>query len=574
MPKIISLLTLIFSIISCKSTITSAPINNAPATEKPTAVNILVIIADDLGFTDLGAFGSEIETPNIDALAQAGMMLTNFHTAPTCSPTRSMLLSGTDNHLAGLGVMEEFLRLGDAFDDAPGYEGHINDRVVTITELLKDAGYRTYIAGKWHLGLEEDSSPKARGFDRSFVMLDGGAGHFDDLGIMPDQPKAKFRENGQLTTIPSDFYSSQFYAEKMMSYLDRDKNSDTPFFAYLSFTAPHWPLQAPAASIAKYQDRYNEGYEVLFEQRLQRQKELGLVDNDITGPPLLKNQKKWQSLSEDEKKRSSKKMAIYAAMIDDLDHYLGKVIQKLKDIGAYDNTYILFMSDNGAQGGTGFPGLEEFIKKCCDNSYANMGKANSYLFTGPNWARASTGQSRLYKGSTTEGGIRAPAILVYPNALETGVKTNQFLSVLDIMPTIFEIANIEHPGNSYHGKPIYPPKGTSIAPLFKSSTNTIHKDDYVMGWEQFGHRAIRQGDYKLVQTPPPLGDGKWGLYDLANDPSEQSDLSVIEPTVFASMLKLWHQYEADNGVVDFFKATKTIHEIDSPPSAHTKAPTI
>lgn len=246
--------------------------NHVVSSGKP---NILLIVVDDLGYADLGIFGGEINTPTIDSLASTGILLTNFHSSSVCSPTRSMLLSGTDNHLAGLGNMAEALAPNQK--GKPGYEGYLNFRIVTVASLLKDANYHTYMTGKWHLGLEEETSPSARGFERSFVLLHGGGGHFNDLGIDIDNKKALYREDKRLVDLPSDFYSTRFYTDKLMEYISSNHGDEQPFFAYLAYTAPHWPLQAPDESIKKYKGIYDAGYDVIHNQRIERMKDKKLI---------------------------------------------------------------------------------------------------------------------------------------------------------------------------------------------------------------------------------------------------------------------------------------------------------
>ena len=393
--------------------------NEARVSQRP---NILLIVADDLGYSDIGVFGGEIDTPNLDALAKDGIQLTNFHTAPACSPTRAMLMSGTDSHLAGLGSTAELMdRVAPELRSHAGYEGFLNFRVAALPELMRDAGYRTYMTGKWHLGLEEHTSPHARGFEQSFALLEGAAGHFDDRQVVPGAGRntAMFRENGKITQLPDDFYSSRFYANKLIDYLTSEKDSKRPFFAFLAFTAPHWPLQAPEESIARYHGAYDEGYEVVFERRLKRQKELNLVDASVNGQPLLPGTMPWNALSDEERKRLARSMEIYAAMVDDMDRYIGKVVQTLQDLGQYDNTVIFFMSDNGADP-KDFPRLPmwaPFVQSCCDNSYSNLGKANSFVGYGPGWARVSAAPGKLHKSTTAQGGISSPAIVRHPGSV-------------------------------------------------------------------------------------------------------------------------------------------------------------
>jgi arylsulfatase len=512
-------------------------------------------VADDLGYADLGVFGGEIGTPNLDALAESGHQLTNFHTAPTCSPTRSMLFSGTDNHLAGLGVMGEIKhRLPPEVQAQPGYEGYLNDRVAALPELLRDAGYRTYMAGKWHLGLEEKNSPHARGFEKTYTLLEGGAGHLSNMNVVPfnDRDHALYRENGDMTSVPDDFYSTEFYANKIIDYLNEDQDSEKPFMAYLSFTAPHWPLQAPSESIERYKGAYDEGYEVFFERRLARQKELGLISDDTTGHPLLV-QKPWAELSEQEKQREVKAMEIYAAMVNDLDTHVGRVIQALKDTGEYDNTVIFFMSDNGAQNGSMsymsrlMPSFDAFLARCCNNSLENIGAADSFVMYGSGWARVSGVPTRFFKSQTTEGGIRSPAILHYPASKEHAGVYDEFLSVMDVMPTFLSLAGVDHP-KQYQGRDILPMKGASMTTILNGQKNAVHPADYTMGWELNNHRALKKGQWKISMTHPPLGDGTWKLYDLSEDPFEHHDLSNSHPDQLAKLLQEWDRYVKENGV--------------------------
>lgn len=517
-----------------------------PQARKP---NILLIVADDLGFTDLGAFGSEIPTPTLDSLAQSGIVLTNFYTAPACSPTRAMLMSGTDNHLAGLGTMAEFLNAAaPVVRGKPGYEGFLNDRVAPLPRLLRDAGYDTFMAGKWHLGKSKQHSPAARGFDKSFVLLEGGAGHFNDLGLTADEPTATYREDGELVELPKDFYSTRFYAERLIRYLRSRENGDKPFFAYLAYSAPHWPLQAPDESIARHKGRYSKGYRAVLTERLERQKALGLIPVDADIERYTTMLPAWESLSTEERMVAERRMEIYAAMIDDLDRYTGSVIDAIQRMGQMDNTLIIFMSDNGAMD-KGMPQFHRWAAQCCDNSYDNMGKPDSYLFAGDEWARVSTGILRGLKGQTTEGGIRVPAIIYYPPSSTRGVQYGHFLSVMDVLPTLLDVAGQEHPGTRYHGREVHPVKGRSFAPLIFGDQAPVQDGDYSMGWELFGGKALRQGDWKLVFDPKPKGDSRWHLYNLAEDPAESQDLAERESERLKTMIALWEQYVQDNGVM-------------------------
>jgi arylsulfatase A-like enzyme len=533
------------------------PGDQAPPTAADDRPNILLAVADDLAYTDIGAFGGEIATPNLDALAAAGVRLTQFYSAPTCSPTRSMLMSGSDNHLAGLGNMFEHLRANQ--QGHPGYEGHLNTRVVALPELLRNAGYHTYMAGKWHLGLDEETSPAARGFERSFALLQGGAGHLDDLALVGPAP-AIYREDGELVQLPPEFYSSRFYSERIIEYLESRPDDGRPFFAYLAFTAPHWPLQAPDESIAKYAGRYDTGYDALQASRFARLQDLGLLAEGVQMVPRLPGEPAWEDLSVRERQIESRKMEIYAAMVDDLDHHLGTVLETLERRGELDDTFIFFASDNGPEGARfeiGSDALNEWIAQCCDNSFENMGKADSYLWYGPNWARAGAAPFRMYKAFTTEGGIRVPAIVHYPKTVPAGTTYRGMATVMDVLPTILELAEIEHP-QTYQGRDVLPLRGASMLPALTGARARVHDEDYVMGWEMWGRRAIRRGDWKIVWEPagipweprdPHVRVDSWRLYDLADDPSEQVDLAHEQPERLQALIAEWRAYAQETGVV-------------------------
>jgi arylsulfatase len=509
----------------------------------------LIIVADDLAYSDLGVYGGEIETPNLDALARAGVQFTRFRTAPTCSPTRAMLLSGVDNHVAGIGNMAEELAPNQM--GQPGYEGHLNTRVAALSELLRDVGYHTYLSGKWHLGLTEETSPAARGFERSFALLQGGGGHFDDLGLSAQGPKALYREDGKPATLPAGFYSTRFYADRILDYLKSAEGDGKPFFAYLAFSAPHWPLQAPEASIAKYRGRYDAGYDAAHAARLARMKELGLVAADAEVYPRHAGEPAWEDLDAEQKRIAAKSMEIYAAMVDDLDREVGRVVDYLKASGRFDDTIIFFLSDNGAEGHLltkAWPGLSEWVAQCCDNRYENMGRANSYLWYGPNWGWAGAAPFRMFKGFTYEGGITVPAFVTWPARYAGARVSTAFASVLDVVPTVLELAGVAHPGTRYQGRPIAALQGRSLVPLL-GGADAVHPADHVMGWELFGKRALRKGDWKIVWAPPPEGKGTWELFDTAADPSELHDRAATEPQRLAELIALWDGYARDNGVI-------------------------
>ncbi|QIO09349.1 arylsulfatase [Acinetobacter lanii] len=529
-----------------------------------TQPNILLIVADDLGFSDLGAFGGEIKTPHLDAIAEQGLRLTNFHTASTCSPTRSMLLSGTDHHLAGLGSMAESIRPEQ--QGKLGYEGYLNDQVAALPELLHDAGYYTIMSGKWHLGLTPERFPAKRGFEKSFALLPGAANHFAFEADIPEEEvpgllkvtRGLYAENDAfIHELPSDFYSSDYFTDTLLGYLKDDQaRQDRPFFAYLPFSAPHWPLQAPQQDIAKYKGVYDAGPEVLREQRLARLKTIGLVEQDSTVHPVLARSKFWQALTEEERKTSAKSMEIYAAMVDRMDQNIGRVIEHLKRTNQYDNTLIIFLSDNGAEGAqlealpVFGPNLQAVIDQYYDNSFDNLGNGNSYVWYGEHWAQAATAPSRLFKAHTSEGGIRTPAFIHYPKLQKQQQISHEFLTVMDVLPTILDLLNIQHPGSHYKGRSLVPLRGQSILPYLNQDRDYIHEQDHVTGWELFGQKALRKGDWKALFIPAPNGPNQWQLYNLKQDTGETQDLAETYPEKLQELLADWQVYVRENGVIE------------------------
>ena len=522
--------------------------------------NVLIIVVDDLGYTDLGIFGGEIGTPNLDSLATKGIVFSNYYVAPTCSPTRAMLLSGVDNHLAGMGTM--YNEQSDNQKGQPGYEGYLNFKVAALPNILKDNNYHTYMTGKWHLGYQENNSPMARGFDQSYALLSGGAGHFNNMLPILGSNKAPYRENASiLESLPDDFYSTEFYTDKMIEYIDSNRD-EKPFFAYLAYTAPHWPLQAPQESIEKHEGKYDDGYDVLYQMRMKKLTQLGIIPDNMPASEKLLSDRPWSSLNEDEKRFSSKLMEIYAAMVSDIDHHVGRLIDYLETSGKLENTIIFFMSDNGAEGhplDQSFSeyGIEQHVDTCCDNSYSNMGQPDSYLWYGPEWARAGVGPWRRFKGFTSEGGIRAPAFL-YFSKLNNNSHNSAYLHVKDVMPTLLDILDIKHPENSYKDREIIPMQGISILPTLKDDSVSVRDPNHIEGWEMFGKTAIRKGDWKMIQEPEddyfswqtPLEDNyRWQLFNLAEDPSEFYDVSEKYPEKFDEMIEAWNQYQKENGVI-------------------------
>jgi arylsulfatase A-like enzyme len=517
-------------------------------TQKP---NIILIVADDLGFSDIGPFGGNIHTPVLNQLGQEGMLFSNFHVLPTCSPSRSALLTGNDNHVAGIGIMSEVSY--PAVANLPGYAGHLSDQVVTIPEILRENGYHTYTAGKWHLGDEDGQTTADRGFEESFTLLQGGGSHYADQKPLSPPQVMEYRVNGKkITTLPPDFYSTKNYTDTLIQYIDKHKADHKPFFIYASYTAPHDPLQAPKEYIDKYKGKFDMGWDSLRSLRLNNLKSLGIVPKDVNNF-AKSNIPKWSALSAEKKVEMARDMEVYAAMIEYLDMSIGRLLDYLKQQGMYDNSMIIFMSDNGANGvmADTYPGNGDGkYLGAFNNSLDNRGLPNSFIEMGPGWAQASSSPFRLFKSFASEGGIKAPLVIKMPNdSLGRGQWNNSFIHVTDLMPTMLQLAEATYP-KQFKGKDVRQPIGKSMIPLLKGESQRIHADNEGMGWELFERKAYIKGKWKILRLPAPFSTGKWQLFDLEKDPGEINDLSSRFPAVRDSLINDWMQYAKANDVFD------------------------
>ena len=517
--------------------------------KEETRPNILLIVVDDMGYSDIGPFGGEVRTPSLDSLAKSGMRFTDFHTSVSCSPTRSMLLSGTDNHLAGLGNMSEGLfpnQIGE-----PGYEGHLSDRVVSMATLLRDTGYFTCMSGKWHLGEEVEHDPYNKGFQKAYTMLQGGASHFDTEWMMYANYTPIYRENGVRVHVPKGFYSTEFYTDKIMEYID-SRDAGKPFFAYLSYTAVHDPIHVPDKWLDKYKGRYDKGYEALRKERLNSLQKLGFIPEDTVPFPRLPMIPDWENIPEKQRKVEARRMELYSAMVENIDYHLGRLFKHLKKTGSYENTLVIFFSDNGANGAEmhQYPGTDEaWLDRNSDNRYENMGRRFSRIAQGAAWAQVSMTPFRLFKAFTTEGGIRSPLIISGPGVISRGAHSDAFAHVMDITATILDAAGVEHPGTSYKGRKVEPLRGRTMMKVLNGKSNFIYDNDTAVNWEMLGFRAVRKGDFKLVWLSIPFGNDDWQLYDLSKDPAELNDLSQERPKLRKEMIAIWNQYSKEVGVV-------------------------
>ncbi len=518
-------------------------------------LNILLIVADDLGYTDLGCFGGDINTPNIDELAKNGLLFNRFHTAPLCAPTRSMILSGNNNHVAGIGSM--FPVDNTSRQGKPGYEHHLSDRIVTVAQLLKDGGYQTFMAGKWHIGSEDACIPYAKGFEKSFALLEGGANHFGNNAIFENRPP-QYREDNKAVQFPEGRFSTEVYTDKMMGYIQHAQK-DKPFFAYLAYTAPHWPLQVPDEYIDKYKGKYDMGYDSLRVLRFQHQKAMGIIPANAQLPPRLSSIKPWTQLTAEEKKIESKKMELYASMLDNLDKHVGDFIQFLKDSKLFDKTLIVFMSDNGAAAEDFYnhPGFGPFIRNHYDNSYENMGKASSFVSYGPQWAQVGAAPFKLFKEYPTEGGINTPLIISGKYVKRAPGIENVFINVMDIAPTFLEIAHISYP-EMYNNKKVTPILGQSFLSFIQGKSKTIHDASYVYGLEHYGGCLLIKGNWKITNTSDPFDETSFELYKIDKDWGETNDLSKSQPKKLKEMINEWNLFKRKVGIIPLDKG-ESIH---------------
>jgi len=497
------------------------------ASERP---NIVIILADDMGFSDLGCYGSEISTPNLDALAADGLRFTQFYNGARCCPTRASLLTGLYAHQTGVGHMVQD-------KGQPGYRGRLNDSCVTIAEVLRGAGYFTAMSGKWHVADVADVFPWKRGFDRS-LTFSGAAGfyHFDGVYRLGGTQSRLLLNGEKLAnddpSLPKNWHTTDVFTDYGLKFIDEACAAKKPFFLYLAFFAPHMPLQAPPEYIAKYRGNYKTDWDKLREQRYAKQISLGIVDKAWPLAPRPDDMKAWDSLTPQEQDCFDQTRAIYAACVDHLDHGVGRVVEDLSRRGALDNTLILFLSDNGGSaepggGGSVGPGKVE--------GPGAPGAANSWVYGGEPGAVLSDTPFRRYKHFVHEGGIATPLIAHWPAgfAAKNELRSQQG-HVVDLMATCVDVAGAKYP-TEFNGKPILPMEGKSLLPAF--ANQPLQRD--AIFWEHEGNAAVRAGDWKLVR----LGRaGEWELYNLNTDRTELHNLAAQEPARVKELAAKWETW--------------------------------
>ena len=506
--------------------------------------NIVIILADDAALMDFGPYGGEASTPNIDMLAARGAMFTQYRASPLCSPSRAMLLTGMDNHLTGVATIPEVLPAEQR--GKPGYSMALEPGVLTLGDRLRKLGYRTLMAGKWHMGEAPDEMPQAHGFDRSFALAASGADNWEDKGYIPYYAEAPWFEDGVETALPENFYSSEFIVDTMIKYLE-GTDQDKPFLAYLPFQAIHIPVQAPKEFVDKYAGRYEAGWEVLREERHARAQELGLIPEGAPLADLPPEYRAWTDLTDEDRSLYAARMAVNAAMLEAMDFHIGRFIEHLKSKGEYENTIFVVTSDNGPEPSRGDDNaaLGLYLSMTgYDVGPDNMGGKGHWGFIGPEWAVAAATPGAWFKFYATEGGIRVPLIFAGPG-LKPSVTDSPAMTP-DIAPTLLDWIDAGETGDA-DSKAM---TGRSLMPVLSGEAKSAYGKDEVRAVEVSGNSALYKGDYKITRSVPPVGDGVWRLFNLAVDPGETTDLSTTEPAILADMLGEFDAYSKRVGVLE------------------------
>lgn len=517
-----------YLILVCALTQSCADAPDAPSRPKP---NIIVIMVDDMGFSDIGCYGSEILTPNIDSLGYHGIRFTQFYNASRCCPSRATLLTGQYSHVAGMGDMVDI----EGHTREPGpYQGWLSSQTVTMAEVLKQAGYNTHMSGKWHVGEDSLDWPLQRGFDNYFGLISGANSYYE---ILPNRRVVS--QNVLLNDVPENFYMTQAITDSARKFIQTDLAQHQPFFLYVAYTAPHWPLHAPKEKIDLYRSKYLVGWDSVRTRRHQKQIQLGLFERPVDLSPRNAAVPSWSDV--DDKDEWDLKMATYAAMISSVDDGVGEIVKQLEEAGQLDNTLILFLSDNGACHETLDRRMDNDLKEA--SAIARItptGKKGSYIAYGKEWANACNTPFRLYKHWTHEGGISTPLIIHYPDVIKKGRIQHQPSHLIDIMPTVAILGGGVYP-TEFKGNKIPPMEGTSLVPI-------IHGDHWdghdMLFWEHEGSRAVRKGRWKLVSEH----NKRWELYDMESDRSELHDVFPMYPDTVALMQDAYQEWAARVGV--------------------------
>lgn len=521
----------------------------SPKVERP---NIILILSDDMGYSDLGCYGGEIRTPNLDRLAANGLQFTQFYNTARCCPTRASLLTGCYPHQTGIGHMTNPPNrpLGHDYE-LPGYRGALNRNCVTMGEVLGEAGYHTLMTGKWHLGYHsQDYWPLQRGFDKFYGIVPGASNFFK-----PVHPRGITYGNDTITITDDHFYATDAFTNYAMQFIDEAQTEDPerPFFLYLAYNAPHWPLNAPQEDIARYRGKYRKGWDQLRAERYARMREMGLIDP--SWPLTPRDARPWDSLSVEQQDEMDFRMAIYAAMVDRMDQNIGRLVDYLQTNDLLENTLIVFLNDNGA--------CAEFAE-LGSGPKEQLGTREGYVLSyGRAWANASNTPYRQYKHWLHEGGMATPMIVHWPagmNGEGRGKLVREYGFLPDIMATFLEVADAAYPEN-FNGYQIAPLAGKSFLPVVRGAEQPIHTEPIF--WEHEGNKAVRLGKYKLVQDWNKDHPDNWELYDLERDRTEMNDLAAGMPDKRDELVAAYEKWADENQVVaweEIVEIRKTLSE--------------
>ena len=534
------------SVLSLLVILVTLAVLSVEASNRP---NIVFLLADDLGYTDIAPYGSEVKTPALSKLAEAGIRFTNYHTAANCAPSRAMLLTGVNNHLAGIPNIPEMLAPEQMVHE--NYQGVLGDNVVTIATLLEGSGYHTYMAGKWHLGAEPGKLPSQRGFERTVALMDSGADNWEQRPYLPIYDEANWFADGKRFELPDDFYSSRFLIDKTIEFIGSNLDDGKPFFAYVPFQAVHIPVQAPQEYIDRYMGVYDEGWDQLRQTRHDRAVELGILPEAVS-MNRMSTTAAWETLSPDRKRYEAKRMAVYAGMIEAMDANIARLVAYLESRGQIDNTIFVFTSDNGAEGSgaqdpTAFPG-NILLSSAYDTDYETLGLKGSFNSISPGFTSAAVSPLSYYKFYVGEGGLRVPLIISGGPVSDPPAQTAAFAWATDIAATILGFARVDTPNGRYAGKPVLPITGKDLSPILRGEVDGVYEETDTVGYELTGHSALFRGNYKLVRNLQPLGDGEWRLYNIVIDPGEVEDLKAEMPDRLKTMLADYALFEEENGV--------------------------
>lgn len=509
--------------------------------------NILLVLLDDVGFMDFGAYGSDTATPNIDKLGHSGTMLTRYYTTPSCGPSRASLMTGQSPHQVGIAALREMLN--DEMRSLPAYQMTWRDDQKTIASRLKEAGYQTFVSGKWGIGNIGSNLPNRFGFDRSWVLDATGSSNYQAKSYLPHYKEVKWYQDGERTTLPEDFYSSKSIVDTMMHYVG-EADPDRPFFGYLSFQAVHMPVQVSPEFIEKYNGVFDQGWEVMRQKRLERAIQLGLVPASTRLSEGAYNRRPWDQLSTDEKAYWSRVMQVNAGMMESADYHLGRLIDYLDSSGRLDNTIIVVTSDNGPEfntiGKTSKPAVRSFEKfwmaiEGWDVTYENLGQPGSLAAIGHEWASVSAAPFHLFKFNSSEGGTRVPLVISGPGIKQQGFVESRS-QVADIAPTLLDLANVEFNLDEFYGR--------SLKPILSGESQRVYGENDSFVFEFVGSAALYRGDMKITRTPEPHGDGAWHLYDISADPGETTNIASEHPELFQSMIAEYHSYANEVGIYE------------------------